>query len=105
MCVCAISYMLYFIYNIYYHIYADVLSNKYTWQSAVASAAEVVKKKGELYMTCKAYNGRVVTEWLADALRRCYPTANDPRMACAYACVILGIVNLHACTVWFFPTH
>ena len=49
-------------------------------------------------MTCKAYNGRVVTEWLADALRRCHPSANDARMACAYACVSLGAVSMHAWT-------
>ena len=44
-------------------------------------------------MTCKAYNGRVVTEWLSDALRRCHADASDPRMSCAYVCVILGAVH------------
>ena len=52
-----------------------------------------MKKDGELLMTCKAYNGRVVTEWLSDALRRCHADASDPRMSCAYVCVILGAVH------------
>ena len=54
---------------------------------------KVVKKDGELLMTCKAYNGRVVTEWLSDALRRCHMDASDPRMPCAYLCVILGAIH------------
>ena len=41
-------------------------------------------------MTCKAFNGRVVTEWLADALLRCHSSgARDPRMGYAYICVLL----------------
>lgn len=58
------------------------------------AAHEVVKQNNELMMTCKAYNGRVVTEWLADALGRCHPGASDPRMTCAFVCVYLDNFNL-----------
>ena len=38
-----------------------------------------MKKDGELMMTAKAYNGRVVLEWLHDALRRAQGSVSDCR--------------------------
>ena len=40
-------------------------------------------------MTCKAFNGRVVTEWLSDVLGKNYMSSDDVRMGCAYVCVKL----------------
>lgn len=65
----------------------------------VFAAHEVVKQNNELMMTCKAYNGRVVTEWLADALSRCHPRASDPRMVCAFMCVCLDNL-IHVCLMF-----
>ena len=38
-------------------------------------------------MTAKAYNGRVILEWLHDALRRAQAHASDPRMPLALLCM------------------
>jgi len=45
---------------------------------------EVKKKDGQLMMTGKAYNNRVICEWLHDALRRACVGSADPRMPIAY---------------------
>lgn len=53
------------------------------------ASTEVVKKTGDIMMTCKAFNGRVVTEWLNDVLSKNHHSSNDVRMGCAYICVKL----------------
>ena len=47
-------------------------------------SAQVVKKDGQLLMTGKAYNNRIICEWLHDALRRACLVSADPRMPIAY---------------------
>ena len=64
--------------------------------------SEVIKKDGKTKMTCKAFNGRVITEWLASCLRsaaegHCCRNA-DERIPLAAACMPLCWVTLHE--VW-----
>lgn len=56
-----------------------------------AILAEVVKKDGQLLMTGKAYNNRVIAEWLHDVVRRVRRNSADPRMPVAYVCMMLGL--------------
>ncbi|CAK9060971.1 unnamed protein product [Durusdinium trenchii] len=49
----------------------------------------VVKKDGQLLMTGKAYNNRVIAEWLHDVVQRARGSSTDPRMPLAYLCMIL----------------
>ena len=50
---------------------------------------KVVKKASQLLMTGKAYNNRVIAEWLHDVVQRARGSSTDPRMPLAYLCMIL----------------
>lgn len=59
---------------------------------AVHVWAQVVKKDGEISMTCKAWNGRMVTEWIAEELGNVAIGANgDPRFPSARLCLRPGL--------------
>ena len=54
--------------------------------------SKVLKKDGQIRMTCKAYNGRCVLEWLAFCLRaatRHHDNDADERLPVAAVCMTL----------------
>ena len=55
----------------------------------------MVKKDGQLLMTGKAYNNRVIAEWLHDAVKRARGSSTDPRMPLTYLCMILLSINVN----------
>ena len=61
----------------------------FTYRRRLRLRSEVVKKDGEISMTCKAWNGRMVTEWLAEELGRVAPHAagTDLRFPAARLCM------------------
>ena len=69
--------------------------------------AQVLKKDGSISMTCKAFNGRVVLEWLHDTVRKIIQEGSyaDARMPWVCAClplvarILCGNVGLCVCAM------
>lgn len=60
---------------------------------------EVKKKDGHRLMTCKAYNGRVVMEWLAHELRAATDSGvhgDHDRLQLATVCLNLECIGPHS---------
>ena len=51
---------------------------------------KIVKQHNEILMTAKAYNNRVILEWLATVLREAHVQAADPRVHMIFLAMILG---------------
>ena len=54
------------------------------------AVTKIVKQHNEILMTAKAYNNRVILEWLADVLREAHVQAADPRVRMMFLAMILG---------------
>ena len=53
--------------------------------------AKVVKKGGQIMLTAKAYNGRVIVEWLSRCLQDCAQNHADERLALLSSCACLAL--------------
>ena len=63
------------------------------------NAAELYMKTGEILLLCKAYNGRVVMQWLTETVSRAaetepYKSADDTISIVALAMLLKGIQQI-----------
>lgn len=51
---------------------------------------KVLKKNGQIMLSAKAFNGRVILEWIAKCLADFEGTQNDARLSLLSSCACLG---------------
>ena len=100
------SYMQRLLSNLSFHWHVVVC--KTCWfVRAIIVLAKVVKKGGQIMLTAKAYNGRVILEWLSRCLQDCAKNHDDERLALLSSCACLAlkfstvqVIHVYAQNAW-----
>ena len=70
----------------------------------LVSSHEVCKKSGDILFTGKAFNNRVVMEWLAHCLRQhVQQNYTDERIPCMTLAMILSLVSIATGEISIIP--
>ena len=69
-------------------------------------SAKLYQKNGDVMLVCKAYNGRVVTQWLSESIAAIsdqdHPNHTDDRIAPIALCMFLvpkGYIYIYICRI------